>query len=865
MLRTTLLLLCCLALFAAAEDASPAAAVPPAAPHAKPVLSVPPAPGTVIHHQPAASGLYIGSPSLCVLPDGSYLASHDLFGPKSAEYQLGIGRIYRSTDGGKTWQHLTDLTGFFWTKLFVHRGVAYALGTEKHHGRVVIRRSTDRGTTWSEATVLAEGQWHTAPVPVIEHDGRLWRAIEDAENGIKWGERYRARMMSIPVTADPMVAANWTISNPLTRDASWLDGQFAAWLEGNAVVDPQGNLVNVLRVDKARLPEHAAMVRISKDGTTATFDPTKDFIEFPGGAKKFTIRKDPKGAGYWSLATIVPAADAAVGHPAAIRNTLALVHSMDLRTWDTRCLLLRHPDVAKHGFQYVDWQFDGDDLIAACRTAWDDAGGGAHNNHDANFLTFHRWKNFRELTRADDVPLPVFVSAVHEAASFTLRGSAFQIARLNNGETAFSNRNYRYFEVTETSEGITSLTVIPDPTPPRWARNVSARAHAWPSPTEAPFFAGPIPFVKAPVDPGEAFYSHNHQPSITWLPNGDVFAIWYSTKEETGTELTVLASRFRQGASEWDPASVFFKAENHNMHGSAIFHDGKGTLHHLNGIAPAGAKGWAKLALLHRSSADDGITWTAPRAVAPAFEKRHQVISGTIQASDGTLIQPCDAVPGGEGGTALHLSRDAGTTWSDPGLGQPPPTFKPDTPGLGTIAGIHAGVAQLADSSLIALGRGNSIDGHMPLSRSTDLGKNWSYSASPFPPIGGGQRLVLRRLREGPLLLVSFTNSDRKNPRRGGLTFTCSDGSTFTGHGLFAALSFDGGASWPVRKLVTPGKGDFDGGAWTGKFTATPENAEPAGYLAATQPPDGTIHLISSGLHYRFNLPWLRQPASPSE
>ena len=27
--------------------------------------------------------------------------------------------------------------------------------------------------------------------------------------------------------------------------------------------------------------------------------------------------------------------------------------------------------------------------------------GGAHNNHDANFLTFHRWKGFRALTMKD--------------------------------------------------------------------------------------------------------------------------------------------------------------------------------------------------------------------------------------------------------------------------------------------------------------------------------------------------------------------------------------------------------------------------------------------------------------------------------
>jgi len=54
-----------------------------------------------------------------------------------------------------------------------------------------------------------------------------------------------------------------------------------------------------------------------------------------------------------------------------------------------------------------------------------------------------------------------------------------------------------------------------------------------------------------------------------------------------------------------------------------------------------------------------------------------------------------------------------------------------------------------------------------------------------------------------------------------------------------------------------PGEGEFDGGAWTKQFTATPTRAEHAGYLAATQTPDGIIHLISSRLQYRFNLPWL--------
>jgi formylglycine-generating enzyme len=118
------------------------------------------------------------------------------------------------------------------------------------------------------------------------------------------------------------------------------------------------------------------------------------------------------------------------------------------------------------------------------------------------------------------------------------------------------------------------------------------------------------------------------------------------------------------------------------------------------------------------------------------------------------------------------------------------------------------------------------------------------------------------RLREGPLLLVSFTG---ERERRDGHGVRGSPGRKFRGVGMFAALSFDEGQTWPVRKLLTPGQGEYDGGAWTGAFTASPTRAEHGGYLAATQTPDGVIHLISSRLHYRFNLAWLKEPNEPAE
>lgn len=379
-----------------------------------------------------------------------------------------------------------------------------------------------------------------------------------------------------------------------------------------------------------------------------------------------------------------------------------------------------------------------------------------------------------------------------------------------------------------------------------------------------PFFAEPIPFVRQPEKgSGTPFYGHNHQPAVTWCENGDLLAIWFTAEAENGREMAVLQSRLHPGASEWTPARLFFKVPGRNMTGSSLLTDRAGNLWHFNGLEAAGD--WQNLALALRVSPDNGATWSAPRLIEPRHTRRHQAIAGPIVLRDGTMVQLCDAGPGSHDGTSIHLSADGALTWNDPWDGAPLPKFGRDTTGT-TIAGIHAGIVELADGTLMAMGRGNSIknaDGRrrMPMSTSSDRGKTWHYAASEFPPIDGGQRLVLMRLREGPILLVAFTDHPDRTPEaERGMTFTRADGSTFTGRGMYAALSYDDGRTWPVRKLLTDGRTRrLSGGAWTGEFTMDETHAEPLGYLAATQTPDGTIHLLSSGLHYRFNLPWLER------
>lgn len=363
-------------------------------------------PGSVVAYSPASSGQFIGSPSIAILPNGDYVASHDLFGPKSTEHVSAVSMIYRSSDKGKSWKQIAEINGQFWSKLFVHQKTLFLMGTNRHHGNAIIRKSVDGGVTWSAPSdasngLLKEGEYHCAPMPVIEHNGKLWRAMEDAAGPPKqWGKRYSAFMMSIALESDPMIASNWTSSNIMRFDSTYLNGHFTGWLEGNAVVAPDGSIVDILRVDdRTTLDEKAAIVNISADGKTATFDRDKGFVNFPGGGKKFTIRYDPRSKLYWTLSNFIPDDVKAANKgkaPGSIRNTLALLSSKDLVNWEFRKNLLQHPDVVKHGFQYVDWLFDGKNILFLSRTAYDDGLGGARNNHDANFLTFHKIKNFRK-------------------------------------------------------------------------------------------------------------------------------------------------------------------------------------------------------------------------------------------------------------------------------------------------------------------------------------------------------------------------------------------------------------------------------------------------------------------------------------
>ena len=385
----------------------------------------------------------------------------------------------------------------------------------------------------------------------------------------------------------------------------------------------------------------------------------------------------------------------------------------------------------------------------------------------------------------------------------------------------------------------------------QWAKDVLQEKYKWEPMVDMakPYFAEPIPFVHIPESMnGPLYQQHNHCPSITFCDNGDLLAIWYTTIQEKGRELAIAGARLRKGKNTWDSADLFWDIPDRNDHTPAIWTDGQGVIYHFNGFAVEGT--WEELALFLRTSTDNGISWSKPHIINAQHGHRNMPIPSIFKTHDGLIVLPCDAVTGGRGGSAVHVSRDNGNTWKDLGRGKPDPDFAEGNSG-DWIAGIHAAVDEWLDGSWVSVGRGDLINGKLAMSVSNNNGETWTYSATPFSGIGGGQRAVMRKLKEGCLMLISFTP---------GSEFKDKEGNTFHGKGAFAALSFDGGKTWPKRRLLTDGKErNLDGKGNTGKFTMTANTAEPRGYMTAVQTPDGMIHLISSAIHYRFNYDWLNE------
>ncbi len=345
----------------------------------------------------AFSGNYLCSPCIIRHPDGFLLASMDVFKGNAPQ---NLTLIFRSDDDGLTWHYVSELYPCFWGRMFMHRGALYMISCSTEYGDLLIGRSTDGGKTFTVPTVLLRGACksnvagvHKNPQPPVTFAGRVWHTME-------WGAwaigTHSAMVGSFPEDADPLDASAWRFSEPVAYDPTWKgvgEGPSAGNIEGTLAILPDGNLYNIMRYDMGKTKERFGKVlayRVNIDDPEAPLE-YDHAIELPGNHSKFMIRFDDVGGYYYTVICRITDRGCV-----ADRRLLSLMRSKDCEKWELVKDLMDFREMADHkdvGFQYPDFFIEGDDIFLLCRTAMN----GAANFHDANYSTFHRIRDFRDL------------------------------------------------------------------------------------------------------------------------------------------------------------------------------------------------------------------------------------------------------------------------------------------------------------------------------------------------------------------------------------------------------------------------------------------------------------------------------------
>jgi hypothetical protein len=323
-----------------------------------------------------------------------------------------------------------------------------------------------------------------------------------------------------------------------------------------------------------------------------------------------------------------------------------------------------------------------------------------------------------------------------------------------------------------------------------------------------------------------SFRPHNHSPGLAVLPNGDVLMVIYTSYREYEPGVSIVASRLRFGAESWDPPTRLADFVGMNDHAPLLWNDG-GALHLFWGSPKLEEGGFP---FQWMTSKDNGATWGEirfPRFVGPIGSHSRQPINSAFRDDAGRMYVSSD---GSGGESVLWASDDDGATWFDTG---------------GRSAGRHTSYAPLKDGRILGMGGKNTqIDGFMPKAISSDRGRTWTVSKTPFTWQGTNQRPTLIRLKSGRLFFAGDFIHHGTGAQPKGVTHV----------GSYVALSDDEGETWRIKRLV---------GA---QLHEAPERAErmkgpTLGYAVARQAPNGLIHLVATMnnpcLHFELNEAWI--------
>lgn len=294
---------------------------------------------------------------------------------------------------------------------------------------------------------------------------------------------------------------------------------------------------------------------------------------------------------------------------------------------------------------------------------------------------------------------------------------------------------------------------------------------------------------------------YKHPACLTELGNGDLYLVYYGGSGEYATDTAVFGSRRKAGESAWSPPEAIARDPFRSV-GNAVVWQAPDGLVWLFYVVRYGDT-WSTSRVQFKVSRDEARTWSDASVLT--LEEGMMVRNRPIVLSDGSYLLPAYRETGhdtervGPDTASLFFRHDPETrTWTETGRIRSP------------NGNLQPAVAQLDETHLVAYcrrggGYGPEEKGFIVRAESHDGGLTWGEGRdSQFPNPNAAVDLL--KLRNGHLLLVFNDSPNRRTP-------------------LAVALSADSDRTWPVRRNIAEGEGDF-------------------AYPIALQSRDGKVHVV---------------------
>ncbi|WZP00663.1 sialidase family protein [Isosphaeraceae bacterium EP7] len=313
---------------------------------------------------------------------------------------------------------------------------------------------------------------------------------------------------------------------------------------------------------------------------------------------------------------------------------------------------------------------------------------------------------------------------------------------------------------------------------------------------------------------------YKHPACLTELSNGDLYLVYYGGAGEYATDTNVFGSRLVKGQTKWSEPVVVAHDPFRSV-GNGVIWQAPDGLVWLFYVVRYGET-WSTSRIQVKVSADGAKTWSDSSVLS--LDEGMMVRNRPIVLDDGDYLLPvyretgADPESVGPESVSLFFRYSPKTrAWTLSG------------PIRSKKGNIQPAVVQLSADHLVAYCRrggdyGPKTIGYIVRSESLDGGRTWAEGTdSVFPNPNAAVDFL--KLKSGRLLLVFNDSMTKRTP-------------------LAAAVSSDGDKTYPVRRNLVEGPGDF-------------------GYPIVLQASDGLIHLVYTSEkrtvvnHATFSEAWL--------